>query len=401
MNPATPAQLALELGVSSHDVREVLRDAYGTLREQQTPIQRWRLDEQQANLVREHFRNNHRNPLVWSLEPGETVRRRELQDTYGGSRQDGIVTSSVTTDIIVFTDPVKGARYGYDRFDGLHPDGTYTYTGAGHTGEQQFARGNKALRDAAADGRTIRLFVSQGVNVTYEGAFTTGDPTYTYQQIPDIEGNLRRGIVFNFVPLGERGSDLPLNAGPETSSELLLTDWNPPNDSDVPVPAPDDDSIVQDHVITRVEHNLQAAFGAWLRINGLTPQTLKLPTSAGLIEPDLYVAQQRWIVEAKKSTARSYVRMAIGQVLDYTHLAKKHGIDATPVILLPGRPEPDLYDLIRSLNITVAVRTDTGFDITPPPRTAEATRPRSAAQPRSPHLKPHRQNTTRNNGYSR
>src|SRR5690606_5677887 len=59
-------------------------------------------------------------------------------------------------------------------------------------------------------------------------------------------------------------------------------------------------------------------------------------------------------------------RMAIGQVLDYTHLAKKHGIDAAPVILLPGRPEPDLQDLISSLNITTVIRTDTGFDITSP-----------------------------------
>lgn len=368
MDPMTPAQLALELGVSSHDVREVLRGAYGTLRDQKAPTQRWRLNEQQVQVARDYFRGNQRNPLVWSLEPGETVRRRELQETYLGSRQDGIVTSSVTTDILVFTDPVKGAKYGYDRFDGLHADGTYTYTGAGGTGDQEFKRGNKAIRDAAVDGRILRLFVSKGVRVTYEGAFTTGSPTYTYRQIPDIHGNLRRGIVFNLVPLGERGDDLPLHDTHDAGAAPLLTDWTAPNESDIAVPASDDAQFAEDKLITRMEHNLQAAFGTWLRTNGLSPQTLKLPTSAGYVEPDLYVSQQRWIVEAKKSTARSYIRMAIGQVLDYVHLAKKHGITTTPVILLPGRPEHDLQTLVLSLGITLVTRTDSGFDITKPNR---------------------------------
>lgn len=366
MELLTPAQLALELGVTSLAVRRVLRKNYGTLSTQGAGATRWELTEEQVQTVRTHFTEKRRDPSVWSLEPGETVRRTELQATYGGSRQDGIVTSSVTSDIIVFTDPVKGAKYGYDRYDGLHSDGTYTYTGAGGTGDQVFARGNKALRDAAANGRTIRLFVSKGVNVTYEGAFTTGDPTYTYAEIPDIHGNPRRGIIFNFIPLGERGDDLPLHDRRTQAADPLVSDWAPPNDSDIPVPAPDDVHIAQDHVITRVEHNLQAAFGGWLRTNGLTPQNLKLPTTAGLVEPDLFIAQKNWIVEAKKSTARSYIRMAIGQVLDYVHLAAKHGITASPVVLLPGRPETDLQDLMGSLGIITAIRTDSGFDIVGP-----------------------------------
>lgn len=39
-----------------------------------------------------------------------------------------------------------------------------------------------------------------------------------------------------------------------------------------------------------------------------------------------------------KALSAAYIRMAIGQVLEYTHLAKKRGATATPVILLPGRP---------------------------------------------------------------
>lgn len=361
----TPAQVALELGVSSRDVRDVLRATHGTLSEQGGELNRWHLTAEQMQHVRNHFQGTGRNPLVWSLELGETVRRRELQETYGGSRQSGIVTSSVTTDILVFTDPVKGAKYGYDRHDGLHPDGTYTYTGQGQVGDQVFKFGNKALRDSAADGRVIRLFVSQGVDVTYEGAFTTADPSYAFAQIPDIDGNLRRGIVFTFIPLGERGDDLPVQGETKIAAEPSIVEWSPPEATDITVIAPDD-LVLQDRMITRLEHDLQTVFGSWLQANGETPQTLKLPTSAGLIQPDMYVPGLDWVVEAKKSTGRAYVRMAIGQVLDYVHLARRSRLEAKPVILLPGRPEPDLKRLISNLGITLAVRTENGFDITEP-----------------------------------
>jgi hypothetical protein len=63
-----------------------------------------------------------------------------------------------------------------------------------------------------------------------------------------------------------------------------------------------------------------------------------------------------WIVEAKKSSARPFVRMAIGQVLDYAHLARKDHRPVVPVIVLPEEPTDDLKELIVSLNITLIVR---------------------------------------------
>ncbi|MGP5132531.1 hypothetical protein [Brachybacterium tyrofermentans] len=365
MDPVTPAQLALELGVSSHDVREVLRGTYGTLTQQNVTLKRWQLTTEQTQLVRDRFSENHRDPLVWSLEPGETVRRTELQATYGGSRQDGIVTSSVTTDILIFTDPIKGAKYGYDLHDGLKADGTYTYTGAGGIGDQQFARGNKALRDSVVEGRVIRLFLSKGVDVTYEGAFTTGDPAYTLQQAPDTTGAQRQVIVFNLLPLGKRGDSLPLKNADEVTAAPTTTNWTPPDSSDITISA-DDDYVAKERVVTRVEHDLQAAFGAWLQTAGNSVLILKLPTSAGSVEPDLYVPDRGWIVEAKKSTGRTYVRMAIGQVLDYAYLARKNQLKAVPVILLPGEPEGDLKQLISDLGITLATRTSQSFTITEP-----------------------------------
>lgn len=358
----TVEQLALEHGVTTGEVRQAVGDHLLKRTDSgQSP-----LSDEQAQRVRDRFRGQVRSAEVWSLKVGDTVLRRELQQTYGGSRQAGIVTSTVTTDIIVFTDPVKGAKYGYDQFDGLHPDGSYTYTGAGQVGDQEMLRGNKALNEAEGDGRTIRLFVSKGPLVTYQGAYTTGEPRYTYESIPDTEGNLRRGIVFRFIPLGERGEDLPILGDTEDSSfEPLVTAWEPPATSDVDL-ATADANIVEDRVMTRVEHELQADFGQWLRQEGHTPKTLSLNTGAGYVKPDLYVPDLSWVVEAKKSTGRNYVRMAIGQVLDYSQLARRDGLEALPVILLPGLPDIDLQQLIASLGIALATRTREAFNIALP-----------------------------------
>lgn len=205
-----------------------------------------------------------------------------------------------------------------------------------------------------------------------DGSWTNSDPAYTLQQAPDTTGAQRQVIVFNLLPLGERGDDLPLHSARENTSAATTTTWTPPNASDIIVSA-DDSHIAQDRVVTRIEHDLQAAFGAWLQDAGATVKTLKLPTSAGTVEPDLYVPDRGWVVEAKKSTARTYVRMAIGQVLDYAYLARKNQLKATPVILLPGQPEADLKHLISNLGITLATRTPTGFTITEPaPRRSKA-----------------------------
>ena len=115
--------------------------------------------------------------------------------------------------------------------------------------------------------------------------------------------------------------------------------------------------------MSRVEFELQKDFGQWLLAGAHEPKRLRLPAGKSSIEPDLYVPSKAWIVEAKRSSGRAYVRTAVGQVLDYVHIAAGQGIDATPVILLPGRPERDLVELISQLGITLAFRTSGDFVI--------------------------------------
>jgi hypothetical protein len=327
-------------------------------------VTRWDLSEPDTEIVRQHFSDNKVNSVSWLLEVGDRTRRREVHAAYGGQQQGGISTPRRIRDILIFTDPVNGARHGYDRFEGLHEDGTYSYTGEGQFGDQVFERGNVALRDAAKDGRTIRLFTTKGVHATYVGAFTTGSPTYRLETIPDNEGVPRQGIIFNLEPLDADLTLLPVYGGSEELSDSLLA-WTPPEYSDVIV-AQELSQTHGDRVVSRVEFELQGAFGNWLTAQGTKPSRMRLPTPSSVIEPDLYVEASGWIVEAKRSAGRIHVRTAIGQVLDYAHVATAHGWPATPVILLPGQPEPDLVELIAKLGIVLAVRSGNEFEIHAP-----------------------------------
>lgn len=364
----TPAQLSLELGVSQKRIRDHLRSSFGTLPEDQA---RWQLDEQLTADVRARFRENaERQSQSWTLQPGDIVRRRLVHEAYGGQQQGGISTPRSIPEILIFTDPEAGARYGYDQFEGLREDGSYAYTGEGQYGSQTFVRGNRALRDAAADGKIIRLLRTKGVQATYVGAFTLGTPPYTVETIPDADGEPRDGIIFNLLPLDARVDFLPAYGGAlddqidDAGYAATPRSWHPPEFIDVIVP--ESERVKEERTISRVEFELQADFGAWLVARGTPPQRLPLRAGSTLIEPDMFVPGPDWIVEAKRSIARGHVRTAIGQVLDYRHVARKAGRESTPVILLPGRPELDLVELMSSLGITLAFRDGDCFELLVP-----------------------------------
>ncbi|WP_431031155.1 hypothetical protein [Plantibacter sp. RU18] len=338
----TSASLSLELQVGQKQIREVLQELYGIL---PTGITRWELTDEQAGAVRTRFPSTGATTeRHWTLEVGDTVRRREIHAAFRGQQQGGISTPKSIPDILIFTDPKEGAKFGYDRFEGLREDGSYSYTGEGQEGHHGFLRGNKALRDAAADGKTIRLFRTSGTLASYVGAFTTGDPAYRMETIPDASGALRSGIIFNLVPIDADTTLLPAYGG-ERPTSATITEWTAPKYSDIVV-AQDELITTGERVVSRVEFELQAAFGNWLRKQGHVTRRLTLPTDSSTIEPDLYVESKGWIVEAKKSSGRAYVRTAIGQVLDYAHTARRGGIEVAPVVLLPGRPERDLLELM-------------------------------------------------------
>ncbi|WP_120004363.1 hypothetical protein [Nesterenkonia muleiensis] len=364
----TPAQIALELGVTQKQVRDVLRKHYGRLPEETS---RWELDESQAKTVRDYFEDSsERRSLEWALEPGDTVRRRAIHERYGGQQQGGISTPRAIPDLLIFTDPSSGARYGYDKFEGLREDGSYAYTGEGQRGDQKLERGNRAINESASKGKTIRLLRTNGVNVTYVGAFTTDDLPYEVEMIPDIDGDSRQGLIFNLVPVTARLDLLPEYGGEKLTQDgraaaaPQVQSWSRPDYSDVVITR-DENLPVADRKMSRLEFKLHSAFADWLTHQGTPPSRLRLPSGNTVLEPDFWVQDREWIVEAKKSVSRGHVRTAIGQVLDYVHVASRLGLRCEPVVLLPGEPEEDLVDLLQTHNIILVVRTEEGFEKLP------------------------------------
>lgn len=72
----------------------------------------------------------------------------------------------------------------------------------------------------------------------------------------------------------------------------------------------------------------------------------------GRIVADAYDSETETLIEAKCSCARSDVRMAVGQLLDYQHHLMP---GAKLAILLPGGPSPDVATWLKRMSISVIV----------------------------------------------
>jgi 5-methylcytosine-specific restriction protein A len=129
---------------------------------------------------------------------GQVYRRKALHDDYGGQRQGGISTPAQHPLVFIFSGD-SGQQYGYaDTWE----DGVYMYTGEGQRGDMQFIRGNRAVRDHAANGKDIHLFTDAGgVYVRYMGQIVCVG--HHEQRGPDVDGNERQIIIFELVTFGD------------------------------------------------------------------------------------------------------------------------------------------------------------------------------------------------------
>jgi ribosomal protein L37AE/L43A len=124
--------------------------------------------------------------------------------------------------------------------------------------------------------------------------------------------------------------------------------------------------------LSQPEARLVERFKDWLEASGCRrPAAIKFPAGGGetWAEADLWIPEKNQLVEAKADATRESVRMAIGQVLDYAHLASLlmeteefPGLKGTqPTILLPTLPTADLLELIKKLGIVLWVQSNQGF----------------------------------------
>ena len=126
----------------------------------------------------------------------EYNRRLDLHGKYGGSRQSGISSCADYPMIFIFTNS-SGEKHGYaDRFD--PENGFFYYSGEGQSGDMEFKKGNKALRDHFINKKHVLLFEKTKTGQQqYIGECTY--VTHHFETQPDTDGNMRQAIIFELA----------------------------------------------------------------------------------------------------------------------------------------------------------------------------------------------------------
>lgn len=298
---------------------------------------------------------------AWSLTPGQKINRKALQEEYGGRTQGGIGPSRKTPNVLIFTDPASGEQHGY--YDGWQPDGCFHYTGEGQRGDQRMLSGNRSILDHEAEQRALRLFKGARGEVEYMGEFVLDKERPWYEtDAPETGGGpVRKVIVFRFRPAD--------TSAPEATVSKIADVIT----ADVVQRVP-----VEEHRTekTYVEPNREP-YEAERRESGLV-QTLTMHLRGrdhevcrlqivpkGEYKPlftDVYDITADVLIEAKGSVTRESIRMAIGQLADYSRFAPT----ARKAILVPSRPRPDLEDLAGAQSIDIIWAAGAGFESTDP-----------------------------------
>ena len=254
--------------------------------------------------------------------------------------------------MFIYSDPSRGSSFGYT-FDGWDPDeAVFLYTGEGADGDQQMTGGNKSLRDHAAEGRTVRLFVADGFvsgstrNHLYLGEFALdGDLPFTIEQAPDRSGSMRHVFVFRLVPQGEfvtRPVDRSEVVDQAAAARVRLVGLEAHRVTAVPVQAS------QARTAQRRESELVARYLAY-RGPGVKFSRFEV-VPPGHFKPlltDIYDVAANRLFEVKATAGRDAVRMAVGQLLDYRRHIDVPGLALG--VLVPERPSADLLDFLRSV----------------------------------------------------
>jgi hypothetical protein len=301
----------------------------------------------------------------WTLEPGQTLGRRARMEGFGGAMYGGIQPSSSSPNVFVYSDPQAGTTYGYN-FDGWNAERTvFLYTGEGRSGDQRMRSGNAALFNHRDTGRAVRVFVAAGTEEgsgakvqRYLGEFevSADRPTLT-AEAPDQDGVQRTVLVFRLRPVGtvlRRDQDVSAigdaPARPQAGTVAVETAELPVGNAEaVPIEAfsTGEYPVAGSTAATAVkrEAELVTRYKTYLEKGGASCVRYKLRPPGELRDlfTDLVDETANVLYEAKGVATREAVRMAIGQLLDYS----RH-MPSTPdlAVLLPALPTADLRDLL-------------------------------------------------------
>jgi hypothetical protein len=294
----------------------------------------------------------------WALSPGDKIKRTELHDTFGGSRQGGISPSARSPNLFIFSDRTSGEQHDIDDWK---DDGLFHYTGEGQHGDQRMAGGNLAVLNAYRDGRALRVFQGTGGDVEYQGRFELdADQPWYEADAPETGGGpVRKVIVFRLRPTETQPGQPRGLPSPQARVRVAT----------VPVEVHNTEMFVIDpsrkpYEAERRESKLVQLFKKFLEAQGHTVERLMI-TPAGEAKPiftDLYIRDAGLLIEAKGSTDRMAIRMAIGQLLDYKRFVGPH---VRCAVLLASEPRKDLADLLAYASVGVYCPSGSTFRLLP------------------------------------
>ena len=99
----------------------------------------------------------------------------------------------------------------------MRADGNLQYFCEGQVGDMSFVRGNRAVRDHAAEGRDLLLFRNLRDGLRYEGQMVYDG--HHMEPAPDRTGATRQAIVFQLRPL-EAIEEAPEDDAPPAADDL-------------------------------------------------------------------------------------------------------------------------------------------------------------------------------------
>ncbi|MEU4232009.1 hypothetical protein AB0F17_47620 [Nonomuraea sp. NPDC026600] len=322
------------------------------------------------------------------LKPGLITTRVEMAKLFGGGQGHGIQPCRKTPSVLIYSDPERGEQSGYhdgwlkeeDEFGPI-----FEYTGHGE-GDQTFVgrdgSGNRAILCHVDEGRALYVFKATGkardfkhLNVArssgmkaqrYVGPFEldTEEP-YAERVQPNKAGVPRRVIVFRLRPIG----DFPREAADEippagrtqaiqvpadvTTSSLVRSETNRTTTSVR--------SAIERTKAERREAKLSADFQVFLEAqhHRVMRFEIRVKGLSSTLLTDLYDVTAHVLFEAKGTSSRKDMRMAIGQLLDY----RRHVTPKKPAlaVLLPEEPNDDLRELLSAEGIGLVYRDGDSF----------------------------------------
>lgn len=99
----------------------------------------------------------------------------------------------------------------------------------------------------------------------------------------------------------------------------------------------------------KIEAKLLQRYRIWLKLQDLNLQTARYKK----LQCDGFEEKRRNLIEAKSSTRREHIRMAVGQLSDYAFQGRKKFGDPNMAILVPEKPREDIEEWLASLNISL------------------------------------------------